>query len=252
MSPPLALITGGWRRIGASVARRLAGAGWDLVLHAHHSAARDAKLEAELAGAGAAAHFLEGELGDPGIAASLVAEAGSLAGRPPELLVNSASLFGDDTIDTISAEIFDRHMAVNLRAPLLLTRAFAEALGSGEGSVVHILDQRVLNPVPDQLSYTLSKQALHASVRTLARALAPRVRVNGVAPGLTLPTEDYGEGQWQRLAGIMPLKRLSAPEDIADAVLYLATARSVTGQTIFVDAGANLEAYPRDFVYLES
>ena len=242
MSRPLALITGGWRRIGASVARRLAGAGWDLVLHAHHSAARDAKLEAELAGAGAAAHFLEGELGDPGIAASLVAEAGSLAGRPLELLVNSASLFGDDTIDTISAEIFDRHMAVNLRAPLLLTRAFAEALGSGEGSVVHILDQRVLNPVPDQLSYTLSKQALHASVRTLARALAPRVRVNGVAPGAIAWPEDgqFDPAERERIVATTPLARVGGSDDIAQAVHFLAIATYVTGQIIAVDGGRSI------------
>ena len=107
------------------------------------------------------------------------------------------------------------------------------------------------NPVPDQISYTLSKQALHASVRTLARAMAPRVRINGVAPGLILPTSDYDAAQWQRLEDIMPLKRLPGADEIADAVYYLAQARSVTGQTIFVDAGANLESYPRDFVYME-
>lgn len=97
---------------------------------------------------------------------------------------------------------------MNLFAPLLLTRAFAEALGERDGSVVNILDQRVLNPVPDQISYTLSKQALHASVRTMARAMAPKVRVNGVAPGLILPTADYDAEQWRRLEDIMPLKRL--------------------------------------------
>lgn len=249
---PLALITGGWRRIGAAVARRLAGAGWDLALHAHHVEARDAGFESELAAAGAAVHFVEGDLADSAFLGDLIPQVVRLTGRAPALLVNCASLFGNDTIADVSRETLDAHFAVNLHAPVLLTRAMADALGEGDGAVVHILDQRVANPVPDQLSYTLSKQALHASVRTLARALAPRIRVNGVAPGLTLPTGEYDEGQWQRLARIMPLHRLPTPEEIADAVLYLASAPSVTGQTLFVDAGANLEAYPRDFLYLET
>lgn len=247
---PLALITGGWRRIGAAIARTLATNGWDLVLHGHRPESRDPTLAEELAGLGAAVHFLQGELADAEVVESLVGNAVALAGQAPELLVNCASLFQDDTIADVSAASFDAHFAVNLRAPLLLTRSFAEALSGGQGAVVHVLDQRVVNPVPDQLSYTLSKQALHGSVRTLARALAPQIRVNGVAPGLTLPTDDYGEGQWQRLAGLMPLHRLPEPAEIADAVLYLARAQSVTGQTIFVDAGAQLEAYPRDFMHL--
>ncbi|MCX7284770.1 MAG: SDR family oxidoreductase [Novosphingobium sp.] len=108
----------------------------------------------------------------------------------------------------------------------------------------------MVNPVPDQISYTLSKQALHAAVRTLSRAMAPQVRVNGVAPGLILPTADYDAEQWRRLEGMMPLQRLPGADEIADAVHYLAMARSVTGQTLFVDAGASLESYPRDFVYM--
>jgi NAD(P)-dependent dehydrogenase (short-subunit alcohol dehydrogenase family) len=104
--------------------------------------------------------------------------------------------------------------------------------------------------VPDQLAYSLSKQALYASLRNLARELAPRIRVNGVAPGLVLPTEDYDPAQWDRLRDLMPLQRLPSLEDIARAVVYLARSPSVTGETLFVDAGANLEAYPRDFVHL--
>ena len=138
----------------------------------------------------------------------------------------------------------------SLCAPLLLTKAFAAAMGENEGSVVMLLDQRVRNPVPDQLSYSLSKQALHASLRNLARDLAPRIRVNGVAPGLVLPTEDYDDAQWERLTALMPLERLAAPSEIAAAVIYLANAQAVTGQTIYVDSGANLEAFPRDFVYM--
>ena len=177
-------------------------------------------------------------------------QAVALAGRAPAVLVNCASAFVDDGPLSFDAAGLERHFRVNTFAPLILTRAFAQALGDAEGCVVQNLDPRVINPVPDQISYTLSKQALHASVRTLARALAPRVRVNAVAPGLTLPTEDYAADQWDRLADLMPLGRLSAPEDIAAAVVHLVGARATTGIALFVDGGAHLESYARDFVYL--
>jgi len=248
---PLALVTGGWRRIGGAIARKLAGEGWDLALHAHRPSTFDNEFKAQLEWLGAAVHPISGDLEDPAYPPSLLADVTALAGRSPDLLVNCASLFHDDRAETITSEALEQHFRVNLFAPLLLTRAFAEALGERDGSVVNILDQRVLNPVPDQISYTLSKQALHASVRTMARAMAPKVRVNGVAPGLILPTADYDTEQWRRLEDIMPLKRLPGADEIADAVHYLASAKSVTGQTLFVDAGAALESYARDFVYLE-
>lgn len=248
---PLALITGGWRRIGAAIARTLAGAGYDLALHAHSATKFAADFTAELEGLGAVVHPLAADLADPDAVGRLPGEAMAQAGRAPTLLVNCAALFRDDSAATVTAAMLDEHLAVNLTAPVLLTRALAE-LAAGDAAVVHILDQRVLNPVPDQLSYTLSKQALHAAVRTLARSLAPRVRVNAVAPGLTLPTPDYTEEQWLRLTALMPLERLASPDEIAAAVLFLAQARAVTGQTIFVDGGAHLESFARDFVYLET
>ena len=250
---PLALVTGGWRRIGAAIARALAGAGWDLALHAHNETTFDPALRAELEALGPAVYPLAADLSDSAAVTRLPGEAAVLAGRAPTLLVNCAALFREDTIMTLSASALDEHLAVNLAAPVLLTQAMAALLGEGaSASVVHILDQRVLNPVPDQMSYTLSKQALHAAVRTLARALAPHVRVNAVAPGLTLPTPDYSAEQWARLTAMMPLARLADPAEIAEAVVFLAGARAVTGQTIFVDGGAHLESYARDFVYLEA
>lgn len=247
---PLALVTGGWRRIGGAIARKLASEGWDLALHAHRPETFDGEFKAQLEWLGAAVSPLSGDLEDPAYPPQLLADVTAAAGRSPDLLVNCASLFHDDRVDTITSAELEQHFRVNVFAPLLLTRAFAEALGEREGSVVNILDQRVINPVPDQISYTISKQALHAAVRTLSRAMAPRVRVNGVAPGLILPTADYDAEQWRRLEGMMPLQRLPGADEIADAVHYLATARSVTGQTLFVDAGASLESYPRDFVYM--
>ena len=251
---PLALVTGGWRRIGAGIAVALAADGWDLALHAHSRDKFDPALTAQLAQAGASVHGIAGDLIDPGAPELIVREAINAFGRAPNLLVNSASVFRDDRLATLTSESLDLHMRTNLYAPLLLTQAFAAAMGEDTvslgASVVMLLDQRVHNPVPDQLAYSLSKQALHASLRNLARELAPRIRVNGVAPGLVLPTQDYDDGQWQRLTALMPLERLAAPADIAAAVVYLARAQAVTGQTLFVDAGANLEAFARDFVYM--
>lgn len=250
MARPLALITGGWRRIGGAIARKLASEGWDLALHAHRESAFDAEFKAQLGWMGAAVHPVAGDLEDPAFPPMLLADVAATAERSPDLLVNCASLFHDDTVQTMTPDVLEQHFRVNLFAPLLLMRAFAEALGERTGSVVNILDQRVINPVPDQISYTISKQALYASVRTLSRAMAPKVRVNGVAPGLILPTADYDAEQWRRLEEVMPLKRLPGADEIADAVHYLASAHSVTGQTLFVDAGASLESYPRDFVYM--
>ena len=252
MTRPLALVTGGWRRIGAAIAQVLAGAGYDLALHAHRAATFDPALVADLGARGATVYPLVLDLGDLAAVEHLVGDATTAAGRVPTLLVNCASVFQDDGALTLDAHTLDLHFRVNCFAPLILTRALAVALAAEDrtGAVVHILDQRVKNPVPDQISYTLSKQALHASVRTMARALAPTLRVNAVAPGLTLPTDDYDPAQWDRLTALMPLDRLSAPDDIADAVLHMATARATTGETLFVDGGAHLESFPRDFVHM--
>lgn len=248
---PLALITGGWRRIGAAIARTLAAHGHDLALHAHHAHSHDAAFVAELGALGASVHPLCADLADLAAVEALIPAAIAAAGRVPQVLVNCASLFGEDDAASCDAASLEAHFRVNCHAPVLLTRALAAALPhDARAVVVQIIDQRVRNPVPDQFSYTLSKQALHASVRTLARALAPRVRVNAVAPGLILPTADYDPAQWDRLGALMPLQHLPTPEDIAAAVRHLVEARAVTGQTIFVDSGAHLESYPRDFVYL--
>ena len=136
--------------------------------------------------------------------------------------------------------------------PVLLTTALYQrrTAESERACVIHILDQRVRNPNRDQLSYTLSKQALAGSVRSLAIACADKLRINGVAPGLTLTAGEYGEHQLANITAMMPLERLPAPEDIAEAVLYLARAQAVTGQIIEVDGGANLKGFDRDFVHL--
>ena len=251
---PLAIVTGGWRRVGVAIARALAVDGWALALHAHYADAFDDALAQELTAMGAVVHRVSCDLADPARAQALPADVARLAGRPATLLVNNASLFREDSFATLTMAALEAHMAINFTAPMLLAKGLVDQLGDHEGApygaIVQVLDQRVTNPVPDQLSYTLSKQALHAAVRTLARALAPRVRVNAVAPGPVLPTPDYADAHWQGLAGVLPLRRLPTTADIAASVVHLARAQAVTGQTLFVDGGANLEAYPRDFLYM--
>ncbi|MHA6723683.1 SDR family oxidoreductase [Sphingomonas sp. RS2018] len=244
----LALVTGSCRRLGAHIAARLAGEGYDIALHRGHPGEPEDWLVEALAGRTWC--VFDADLADAAAVAALVPAVAAQLGRPVDLLVNSASRFAAADEGRASyAEIVD-HAAVNVAAPMALAQAMARGLGGGEGAVVNILDQRIANPPRDQLAYTVSKQALAEATRTLAVTLAPRVRVNAVAPGLVIPTEDYAPGQVERLARLMPLDRLATPEEIADAVAWLAGARSVTGQTIFVDGGAHLRSFDRDFVHL--
>ncbi len=250
-STPLALVTGGHRRLGGHIAAALAGAGYALAIHCSHDVALDPALEAALNQHGTDWHGFVADFEQPRAATALMGEVCEHFGRMPDLLVNSAALFGQDRLDdAIEADLM-RHYAVNCVAPVLLTQAFA-AQGSGGGrSIVNILDQRLANPHGDQLSYTLAKQALAGFTQISARELAAKgIRVNAVAPGLTIATDHYDAAQVVRLEGMMPLGRLPKADQIADAVLYLARAEAVTGQVIAVDGGAHMESYSRDFMHL--
>lgn len=248
MSRPLALVTGSWRRIGAAIALRLGQAGYDLALHAGHAVEPEAALADGLAACGAAHRLFVADLADPHSVEGLLPAVSAAFGRPVDLLVNNASRFVavEGEVASPMADALG-YLAVNAAAPQALATMLA---AQGGRAVVNILDQRIVNPPRDQIAYTISKQALAEATRTLAVALAPQVRVNAVAPGLTLPTADYDEAQWRRLAQTMPLERLAEPAEIADAVAWLAAAHSVTGVTIFVDGGAHLQAFGRDFVHL--
>lgn len=244
----LALVTGGHRRLGSAISARLAADGWMLALQGGHYVAPDDDLAAALARYDTRNDSFVADLADPDAVSALIPRVAERFGALPSLLVNNAARFVDDTAETVTPASIAAHHAVNVSAPLALALALYQA--GGEGAVVNIVDQRIGNPVPDQLSYSLSKAALASATRTLAVALAPRLRVNAVAPGLTLPTPDYSDEQWARLGALMPLGHLPAPEDIADAVAFLAGAKSITGQTLFVDAGASLKSFDRDFVHL--
>ncbi|WP_315759897.1 SDR family oxidoreductase [Sphingomonas sp. Y38-1Y] len=249
---PLALVTGSCRRLGAYIAAALGQAGYDLALHGSTKAEPEAWLTERLEAAGAAFGAFACDLGDLDAAEALVPRVAATFARAPVLLVNNASRFAADEQGLPGGDALIDHFRVNAAAPVLLARALCAGLGQGgEGAVVNILDQRIAHPPADQLAYTLSKQALAEATRTLARVLAPHVRVNAVAPGLTIPTDDYGQAQLERLTRSMPLGRLSRPEDVAAAVVYLAGAAASTGQTLFVDGGAGLHDFARDFVHLE-
>lgn len=247
----LALVTGGHRRLGGVIATALAREGYALAIHGSHDTRLDAALALAMEEMGTSWEGFVADFTDLEAAEELIANVSVTFGRPPDLLVNSAALFGQDRIASVSAEELMGHFAVNCAAPALLTKAFATVpAGAVDRCIVNILDQRIDHPHGDQFAYTLSKIALAGLTQISARELAGQVRVNAVAPGLTIATTDYSEAQTEALVGEMPLGALPRPEQIAEAVLYLAGATATTGQVIYVDGGAHMRSYARDFMHL--
>jgi NAD(P)-dependent dehydrogenase (short-subunit alcohol dehydrogenase family) len=236
--PGAALVTGGARRIGRAIAWTLARAGYAIAVHANGSRAPAQELCDEILAQGGSAVAIFADLSQLDEVERLVPEASHALG-PLTLLVNNASAFEADTIGTLNGALFDRTFAVNLRAPLFLAQAFAAQAPDG-ASIVNLLDQRVLKPTPLFVSYALSKTALYGATTSLAQALAPRIRVNAVAPGPVLPSPRQSEADFARQAVALPLGHAVAPQEIADTVLFLARAASITGQTIAVDGGQHL------------
>ncbi|OQW63110.1 MAG: hypothetical protein A4S17_07250 [Proteobacteria bacterium HN_bin10] len=246
-----ALITGAGQRLGRAVALDLARHGWNVAIHYRRSGAEAEAVAALAREAGVSAITIAADLGDPGERHSLIARATKGAGAPLTALVNCAAMFEHDTIDTLSEAALERHIAVNTLTPSLLAREFAEALPEGaRGAIVNFLDFKLASPYPDHFSYTLSKYALAGAVELLARALAPRVRVNAVAPGYVLPAPGQAEEDWQRLHADTPLEMGPTPEHVADAVRFLIENEAITGQTIYVDAGRRFRSYERDMGFM--
>lgn len=247
----LALVTGGHRRLGGIISAAFAQAGYSLAIHGSHDTRLDSHLALTLEDNATEWDGFTVDFADPEGAEELVALVAERFGRPPDVLVNSAAIFGQDRLDSVNAGDLMRHYAVNCAAPTLLTKAFATVpAGTGDRCIVNILDQRIDHPHGDQLAYTLSKMALAGLTRLSAATLAPQIRVNAVAPGLTIATPDYDDVQMERLSTLMPLARLPQAEEIAQAVLFLAGASAVTGQTLYIDGGAHLRSYDRDFMHL--
>lgn len=239
-TPRNALITGAARRIGRSLAEALARQGWAIAVHHHDSAADAAIVVDAIRGLGGRAIAISADFSKADDVAGLVDRAATELG-PLGCLINNASIFERDEIDSVSPESWRRHIDINLTAPLFLSQSFARQLPlTAEGAIVNIIDERVWNLTPHFVSYTVSKSGLWTLTRTLALALAPRIRVNAVGPGPTLPSLRQSPEQFAAQCRSMPLGRGTTPGEIADAVLYILSAPSMTGQMIALDGGQHL------------
>ena len=240
MTGKIVLVTGAAKRLGRAIALELAGAGWDIALH-YSTSREDAETVAgDIRARGVRCATFAADF-------AVEAETEKLVGRvnaelgPLTALINSASLFENDDWRSASRQSWDAHMEVNLRAPFLLSQHFAKQLPKGaKGAIVNIIDQRVLKPTPQFLSYSLSKAGLYWLTTTLAQALAPDIRVNAVGPGPTLRNPRQSEVDFSRQRDATILKHGASPNDVACAVLYLLGADAVTGQMLAVDGGQHL------------
>jgi NAD(P)-dependent dehydrogenase (short-subunit alcohol dehydrogenase family) len=246
----VALVTGAGRRIGRAIALGLAQAGWDVAVHYRASRAEAEETAAAVRALGRRAALLECDLADEAQVRTLVARCVDALGLPG-CIVNNASLFEYDSAADFSPSLLARHMQANVAAPLLLAQALHAATPEAEqAAVINLLDQKLYNLNPDFLSYTLSKAALHTATTMLAQALAPKVRVVGVAPGLTMVSGEQTDSGFEKAHTATPLGRSSTPQDIVDAVCYAAAARAVTGTTLVVDGGQHLMPLPRDVMFI--
>jgi NAD(P)-dependent dehydrogenase (short-subunit alcohol dehydrogenase family) len=240
----IALITGAARRIGRGIALDLAAAGWAIAVHYRSSSADAEALAAEIRVQGGVAAALSCDLADAAALPGLIDACCDRIGTPT-CLINNASEFLDDTPMTLTAERFQTHIDVNLRAPLLLAQAFAKALAESQsGVIINIIDQRVLRPTPEFFSYAVSKAALWSATRMLAQGLAPRVRVNAIAPGPVLASVHQSAADFEIECTSTPLVRGTSPNEIAAAVRFILDAPAMTGQMITLDGGQHLSWTP--------
>jgi NAD(P)-dependent dehydrogenase (short-subunit alcohol dehydrogenase family) len=236
----VALVTGGARRIGAAIARDLAANGFAVAIHYNGAREDAARLAADIEAAGGRAALVEADLTDMAAADGLVAAAERALG-PVQLLVNNASIFEDDAADDFDWQVWDRHFALHVKTPALLTRRMAAALPQGhDGLVINVIDQRVWRLTPKFFSYTLSKSALWTATRTMAQAYAPDIRVNAIGPGPTLANERQTEEDFARQVDGLILRRGPALAEFGATIRYLWQARSLTGQMIALDGGQHL------------
>lgn len=242
-----AIVTGGAKRIGAALVRALAADGWHVAIHCHSSREEAEALAGEL---GPCARVVAADLADAEAVAGVVAAA--TTGWPAAgLLVNNASRFDFDTLADFDAACWDRHMAINARAPALLTQAFAAALPEGaSGLVVNLLDAKLAFPNPDYFSYTASKMALAGVTELSARALGPRVRVAGIAPAVTMVSGPQSRENFEAAHVMNPLGRGVEASEIAAALRFIIATPTFHGQVLTLDAGQRLLGLPRDVAFM--
>ncbi|WP_417484054.1 SDR family oxidoreductase [Maricaulis salignorans] len=242
MSDKIALVTGGGKRLGAKIACALAEDGWHVIIHYNSSGTQARAIEAVIREAGGSASTVQFDLADSAGVKRFADGLGRL-----DLLVNSASVFEQDRPETVEAAALEHALRVNLMAPVLLASAMAQPHETrASGCVINLLDQKLFNLNPDFFSYTLAKHALLSATTTMAMALAPRVRVNGIAPGLTLPSGGQSEAEFQRAHQTNPMQGGSTPDDIVRAVRFIVATSSMTGETLTIDGGEHLMRRIRD------
>ncbi|MEN9905635.1 MAG: hypothetical protein RLZZ555_2200 [Pseudomonadota bacterium] len=248
---PAVLVTGGGVRLGAEICRTFARAGWRVLCQYRHSAAAAQALCQQLQDQGHDAIAIEGDIASEAGRRELMARAAQIAG-PLSCLVNNASAFEPDSGPDFDAELARQQLEVNLIAPLSLARELHAGLSADaalDATVIHILDQKVYNLNPDYFSYTVSKLALERAVALQAQALAPRVRVCGVAPGLMYLSGPQTQDNFDRASRVNLLQRATDPADVARSCLFLAQTRSITGTTLCVDSGQHLVPLARDVMF---
>lgn len=245
MSDKIALVTGGGKRLGAKIAAALGADGWHVIVHYHTSGTEARAVAAAIRDAGGSADTACFDLDDTGGVRDFMAGVGRV-----DALINSASVFEMDRPETVTAQQLEHTLRVNLVSPVLLASAMAERHEArASGCIVNILDQKLFNLNPDFFSYTLAKHALLGATTTMAMAFAPRVRVNGVAPGITLPSGGQSAEEFERAHRMNPMQGGSTPEDIVRAVRFILATPSMTGETITVDGGQHLDARNGDVMY---
>jgi len=237
---PVALVTGAARRIGRAIAADLGAHGWAVAIHCNHSQDEAEALAAGIRQDGGRAAIVTGDFARPDCLDRIARDAAAALG-PLTLLVNNASIFEADAAGSLDRALWDRQMAINLTAPVFLAEAFARQLPEDvEGNVVNLLDQSVFRPTPANFSYQVSKAALHAATTRLAQALAPRVRVNAIAPGAVLPSVYQTEEGYRRLVEAAPLGRAPELTEFGRTIRYIVETPSITGQVIALDGGQHL------------
>ncbi len=235
-----ALVTGGARRIGAAIAADLAASGFAVAIHHNGSASEADALAGDITARGGRAHAMEADLTDAASTAALIDECNKVLG-PVSLLINNASIFEDDRVEAIDAERWDRHFDIHLKAPVILAGSFARQLpAQSSGLIVNIIDQKVWKLTPRYFSYTLSKSALWTATQTMAQALAPRIRVNAIGPGPTLPNERQTNADFQAQVQAVPLERGPELDEFGATIRWMWQTPSLTGQMVALDGGQHL------------
>ena len=245
-----AIITGAAKRIGARIAKALGNEGWFVYLHYNSSSREAKKVLHEIKSSGGNGQLIKMDLSHPDCGEQIINQIDCTA-PPVELLINNAAKFEYDDISTVNSVSMDQHFFANVRGPMLLSKAFFELITKGQqGCVINVLDNKIFALNPDYLSYTISKAALQCATETLAMAMAPHIRVNGIAPGITLESGGQGDISFQKGQKMSPIGKVSSVKDIIKAVFFIVNTRSINGHIITIDGGQKLQKLDRDVAFL--